>query len=578
MAKLPEEVQTGGAGGATTYEALQRLDQSWAKLRSGQMPPVREVVFDEPEGPIETAEYDLVVCGGNIGILLATALAIKGLRVAVLEAGALLGRPQDWNASRKEVMELVEAGVLSLEDVDEVIGIEFNPVRCGFPGGEDVWLNDVLNVGVRPDRLIALARQRFEAAGGVVLENTPLSAIRVRPGAAVLETVGGGELRARLVVDCMGQRSPIVNQVRNGAPPDGVCVVVGSCADGFSEDMNTFGDVIFADTKTEPAGGLASQGGCPTQYFWEAFPASASPTQRTTYLFTYMDLDPKRPSVMEIMEDYWRLLPSYQGVNLDALEPKRILFGLFTSYKDSPLPVQFDRIMQIGDAGGLQSPLSFGGFGAITRHIGRLTGAVESALEADALSQDALSKINPYQPNLRAAWLFQASMRPPVTPGAWSDDFISKVLVATFEVMEERGETVMLPFLQDTLRVDGLFATIGGLMLSSPLVAVEILVRLGPIPLADWFVHFAGMCLGSALGSEPARAVLKAVAPSLSPAQRFGLERFVEGWQYGSGLDYTPPRQSTPMVADDLAAAKRAAAAARAHTATVGAAGLAVEG
>ena len=116
MAKLPEEVQTGGAGGATTYEALQRLDQSWAKLRSGQMPPVREVVFDEPEGPIETAEYDLVVCGGNIGILLATALAIKGLRVAVLEAGALLGRPQDWNASRKEVMELVEAGVLSLED------------------------------------------------------------------------------------------------------------------------------------------------------------------------------------------------------------------------------------------------------------------------------------------------------------------------------------------------------------------------------------------------------------------------------------------------------------------------------
>ena len=50
--------------------------------------------------------------------------------------------------------------------------------------------------------------------------------------------------------------------------------------------------------------------------------------------------------------------------------------------------------------------------------------------------------------------------------------------------LEERGEAVMLPFLQDTLRVDGLFATIGGLMLSSPLVAVEILVRLGPVSLA----------------------------------------------------------------------------------------------
>ena len=98
--------------------------------------------------------------------------------------------------------------------------------------------------------------------------------------------------------------------------------------------------------------------------------------------------------------------------------------------------------------------------------------------------------INPYQANLRAAWLFQASMRPPLKVGAWSDAFISKVLVATFEVMEERGEAVMRPFLQDVLRVDGLVLTIGGLMVSHPLVAVEILVRLGPLPLADWFLHF----------------------------------------------------------------------------------------
>jgi hypothetical protein len=30
-------------------------------------------------------------------------------------------------------------------------------------------------------------------------------------------------------------------------------------------------------------------------------------------------------------------------------------------------------------------------------------------------------------------------MRPPLKVGAWSDAFISKVLVATFEVMEARG-------------------------------------------------------------------------------------------------------------------------------------------
>ena len=553
-------VQTGGAGGATTYEALLRLDDMWSKLRSGELPAPRDVVFEEPNAAAETPDFDVVVCGGNIGILLATALVLLGLRVAVLEAGELRGREQDWNASRKEVIELVEAGILSMEEATEqVIGIEFNPVRCGFPGVDDVWLNDVLNVGVRPERLVACARARFEAAGGVVLENTPLDRVSVRPGAAVLSTKGGGELRTRLVVDCMGQRSPIVAQARGGQEPDGVCIVVGSCADGYAPERNTFGDIILADSSTEPA-----NNGCPNQYFWEAFPASASPTQRTTYLFTYLGLEKERPSVLDIMEDYWKLLPLYQGIDLEALTPRRILFGLFTSYKDSPLPVKWDRVMQIGDAGGLQSPLSFGGFGAITRHIGRLTRAVAGALEANALQRHQLALINPYQANLRAAWLFQASMRPPVVPGAWPDDFIVKVLASTFEVQRGAGVGVMLPFLQDTLRVDGLAVTIGGLMLSAPATAVEILVRLGPLPLADWFLHFLGMLVGSLIGSEQGRAALKAAEPSLSAEQRFALNRYVEGWQYGSGLDYVAPDESQVMIPEELSRAKEAAAAARA--------------
>jgi len=267
------------------------------------------------------------------------------------------------------------------------------------------------------------------------------------------------------------------------------------------------------------------------------------------------------------------LLPAYQGVDLDALELQRVLFGLFVSYKDSPLPVRFDRVMQVGDAGGLQSPLSFGGFGAITRHMGRLTAAVEDTLAADAagapsLSRAGLSRVNPYQANLRAAWLFQASMRPPVRKGAWSDDFVSKVLVATFEVMEKEGEAVMLPFLQDTLRADGLVATIGGLMLAKPLVAAEILLRLGPLPLADWFFHFAAMLVGSIVGSEQSRALLKAAAPALPAGTRYAADRAVEGWQYGSGLDYVPPASPSVMQPEALARAKRATAAARAFTPT----------
>ena len=78
------------------------------------------MVVEEPNAPVEEAEFDVVVCGRNISILLATALVLRGLRVAVLEAGELRGREQDWNASRKEVMELVAAGLLSADEVDEV--------------------------------------------------------------------------------------------------------------------------------------------------------------------------------------------------------------------------------------------------------------------------------------------------------------------------------------------------------------------------------------------------------------------------------------------------------------------------
>ena len=103
-------------------------------------------------------------------------------------------------------------------------------------------------------------------------------------------------------------------------------------------------------------------------------------------------------------------------------------------------------------------------------------------------------------------------------------------------------------------------------MLTSPLVAIEILLRLGPVPLADWFLHFGGMLLGTALGSQPALAASNAAAPVLPPTARFATQRFVEGWQYGSGMDYAPPTAPTPMNAAALTTAKEAAAAARAFT------------
>lgn len=68
---------------------------------------------------------------------------------------------QEWNLSRKEVGELIEQGLLTKEEVEECITSEFNPVRAGFYGGVDVWTRDVLNIGIRPDRIIAKVSPPF---------------------------------------------------------------------------------------------------------------------------------------------------------------------------------------------------------------------------------------------------------------------------------------------------------------------------------------------------------------------------------------------------------------------------------
>ena len=129
-------------------------------------------------------------------------------------------------------------------------------------------------------------------------------------------------------------------------------------------------------------------------------------------MFTYVDADPSRPSLAELLDDYWNLMPKYQGLDsIDDVELLRVLFGYFPTYRDSPFPARWDRITQIGDASGMQSPLSFGGLAAILRHIPRLTDAMEDALLSDLLDRECLAAMNQYQPALSACGCFRSACR-----------------------------------------------------------------------------------------------------------------------------------------------------------------------
>jgi hypothetical protein len=328
--------------------------------------------------------------------------------------------------------------------------------------GYECFVPSVLNLGVAPAVLIENVARRFKSMGGTVLEGLPLKGVVVSESLGAALDFGSEKdpITTRLVLDCMGNASPITRQQRYGLKPDGVCAVVGSCASGYDKETNLVGDIIYTNTEIadkDMNGKL--------QYFWEAFPVGigrngkepGTSDMKTTYMFTYMDASEDRPSLASLMNDYWDLLPIYQPAIKDPetdLDVHRVLFAYFPTYKDSPVKPQWSRVLAVGDASGIQSPLSFGGFGALTRHLGRISSALTEALENDLLHKSDLAEINAYTPNLSAAWMFQKAMS--VRMGKNVDPkFVNRLLATNFQIMNDMGPTTMMPFLQDVVRIDG---------------------------------------------------------------------------------------------------------------------------
>ncbi len=55
---------------------------------------------------------------------------------------------------------LAEVGLLSEAELQSCIDTEFNPVRVGFSGGPQLWVNDCLNLGVSPRKLLDLIKAK----------------------------------------------------------------------------------------------------------------------------------------------------------------------------------------------------------------------------------------------------------------------------------------------------------------------------------------------------------------------------------------------------------------------------------
>ena len=545
-------------------EKLMSITEAFWKAMRNQKGTAPRVITQADTLIDHGAEFDVCICGGTLGIGLALALQKEGHSVCVVEKRKVEGRTQEWNISREDFSTFISLGLLEKEELENCIATSWSKDRIVFHGAPDneLWVTDALDLGINPRKLISLLKHKFLGAGGIIFEHTMFQKASVHPNGVYLRLLPMGNssleehwtagdinrpgkdesndnhrpktvesLTCRLVVDCMGHYSPIVKQQRCGQPIEGVVIVVGGCMTGALQDANDFADLLVTIDDSEND----------MQYFWEAFPAEGG-NAKTVYMFAYSDADRERPSFEHIFSKYLTELEKYQGISLDQVKFKRVLMGGFPCYsKNVPLKPGFDRIIQVGDASAVQSPLSFGGFASLCRHLPRLSRAINHALEEDLLEKRDLAAINPYLPNLSVAWLFQRSMSLKIgqqkmhgrRSGWIPADHINRLMRCNFAVMSFFGRGVILPFIQDKFKAAALGVVMMGMMFKDPITITRVLFQLGPKMIIMWMFHFICLVAYTLLHIilSPLRSIAKAKGS-------YKLQRMLDAFEWGSGMDH----------------------------------------
>jgi hypothetical protein len=76
-------------------------------------------------------------------------------------------------------MEIVQVGILSEGEVEQIITSDFNPNRCAFENKGEIWMENILHLGISPAKLVEIMKERFISSGGAIFEGKSLSSISV---------------------------------------------------------------------------------------------------------------------------------------------------------------------------------------------------------------------------------------------------------------------------------------------------------------------------------------------------------------------------------------------------------------
>jgi lycopene cyclase CruA len=443
--------------GAYDLERVYWWEQRWRQSVTNPQTPTQVLFHIDRSEENTPPTYDLLYLGGALGAIHSAMMAKLGYRVALVERLGFGRMNREWNISRQELDTLVQFGLFTWAELNPVITREYvDGFNKFFDGNNPPHLKapvlhtpQVLNLAIDTSKLLSLCEQKLRQYGAHIYEYHEFQRLFIAPDRAIAEVKSLKEnttvrLSARLVIDAMGSASLISQQLNAGRAFDSVCPTVGAVVDGFDPqvwDCN-YGDVLHSH-------GDISRG---RQLIWELFPGEG--TELTIYLFHYHQVHPQNPgSLLDMYEDFFAILPEYRPCDPQRLIWKKPTFGYIPAYfavGQASRQGATDRLLSIGDASAVQSPLVFTGFGSLVRNLPRLTKLLHLALQYDLLSGKNLQCINAYQSNIAVTWLFSKGMMVPT--GAYlPPQRINTILNTFFGTLAESAPSVSDRFIKDRI-------------------------------------------------------------------------------------------------------------------------------
>ncbi|MDA0268662.1 MAG: flavin-dependent dehydrogenase [Cyanobacteria bacterium] len=449
--------------GQADLERVYWWEKRWYDhVRHPQTP--RQIIFRAGEAtpskpdplPPRADGFDLIYIGGALGVLHAAVMAQPGEDSAEIERLPFGRMNREWNISRAEFQGLIDLGLFSEAEFEALISREYqdgfnkffdanNPAIAKAPV---LHTPTVLNIAIDSEALLKCCGEKLRRAGGTIWDETEFDWAEVSETSVTVygqrrNTQEAVVAQGRLLVDAMGTASPIAWQLNQGRAFDSVCPTVGACiSGGFEPEVwdSTYGDVLFSH-------GDISRG---RQLIWELFPGKDD--ELTVYLFHYHQVNAENPgSLLTMYEDFFHILPEYRRCNLDQLTWRKPTFGYIPghfSISRDDRQVAFDRLVAIGDAASLQSPLVFTGFGSLIRNLPRLTELLHVALTHDLLKAHHLNQVRSFQSNVAVTWLFSKGMMVP-TGAALSPERINSMLNTFFGILAGEPPEVAERFIKD---------------------------------------------------------------------------------------------------------------------------------